>query len=265
MDITKKILQSLKEQGRGFTPPKNPPKNIKNILSQIELFEMYPKIFALVIKDDRLRARVFMRYQEFYESDSANFRGKGFKWSDFVKFYKEKTKNNIFTYHKDWAGYNIPCDSIESCIALIPDLNYYDLIMFSVIDTIRDKVGSDNYYLIGIDQSNGEDPSLIYHEVAHGLWFSSSIYKHKQANNIKRMDPNVRETLAQKISGMGYGENVIDDEIQAYLSTGVGDNMTRIKGIKQAQIPFKETFDSYAGKIKPKRIPIDWSTDLDNG
>ena len=85
---------TLVEQ-RGFTPPKNPPKNIKNILSQIELFEMYPKIFALVIKDNRLRARVFMRYQEFYESDSETFRGKGFRWYDYVKFYKNKTKKTI--------------------------------------------------------------------------------------------------------------------------------------------------------------------------
>jgi hypothetical protein len=224
---------------------------------------MYPKIFAVVIKDDRLRARVFMRYQEFYESDSDTFRGKGFKWKDFVKFYKEKTKNKIFTYHKDWAGYNIPCNSIESCIALIPDLNFYDLIMFSVVDTIKNIVGDDDYYLIGIDQSNGEDPSLIYHEVAHGLWFSSHEYKYQQKNNIEDMNPSVRDQLSKKISGMGYGQNVIDDEIQAYLSTGVGDNMRRIKDIKQAQLPFKEVFDDYSTEIKPKQIPIDWKTDLD--
>jgi hypothetical protein len=224
---------------------------------------MYPKIFAVVIKDDRLRARVFMRYQEFYESDSDTFRGKGFKWKDFVKFYKEKTKNKIFTYHKDWAGYNIPCNSIESCIALIPDLNFYDLIMFSVVDTIKNIVGDDDYYLIGIDQSNGEDPSLIYHEVAHGLWFSSPEYKYQQKNNIEDMNPSVRDQLSKKISGMGYGQNVIDDEIQAYLSTGVGDNMRRIKDIKQAQLPFKEVFDDYSTEIKPKQIPIDWKTDLD--
>ena len=77
MDITKIISKVLTEQ-RGFTPPKNPPKNIKNILNQVQLFEVYPSIFAVVIKDDRLRARVFMRYQEFYESDSDTFRGKGF-------------------------------------------------------------------------------------------------------------------------------------------------------------------------------------------
>lgn len=247
---------------RGFTPRKTPPPNIKNILSQIELFEMYPKIFALVIKDDKLRARVFMRYQEFYESDSETFRGKGFKWYEYVKHYKKKTKKDYFSYHEDWAGYNIPCDSIESCMRVIPDMNFYDLIMFSVVDTIRNLVGSENFYLIGVDQSNGEDPSLIFHEVAHGLWFSSPIYKNKQTKNIERLEPNVRESLSKKISGMGYGENVVDDEIQAYLSTGVGDNMTRIKNIKQAQIPFKNVFDSYAGKIKPNKINIDWRTDL---
>jgi len=261
MKIEKMIHKVLEEQ-RGFTPHKNPPKNIKNILSQIELFEMYPKIFALVIKDDKLRARVFMRYQEFYESDSDSFRGKGFKWYDYVKFYKEKTKKDYFSYHEDWAGYNIPCTSIESCMAVIPDLNFYDLIMFSVVDTIRKQIGSDNYYLIGIDQSTGEDPSLIFHEVAHGLWFSSGVYKAKQSKNIERLKPFVRDSVANKIIGMGYSETVVDDEIQAYLSTGIGDNMTRIKDIKQAQIPFKETFDSYAGKIKPKKIQIDWSTDL---
>lgn len=261
MNIDNIISKVLNEQ-RGFTPPKNPPKNIRNILGQIELFEMYPKIYALVIKNNRLRARVFMRYQEFYESDSDSFRGKGFKWYDYVKHYKEKTKKDYFSYHEDWAGYNIPCTSIESCIAVIPDINYYDLIMFSVVDTIRKKIGGDNYYLIGIDQSTGEDPSLIYHEVAHGLWFVNPIYKNKQLKNIERLSPNVRNSVSKKITGMGYGENVVDDEIQAYLSTGVGDNMTRIKDIKQAQIPFKETFDSYSDKIKPKKIEIDWSTNL---
>ena len=81
--------------------------------------------------------------------------------------------------------------------------------------------------------------------------------------NIENMNPNVRDSVAKKITGMGYGQNVVDDEIQAYLSTGTDTSMNRIKDIKQAQIPFKETFESYQGKIKPKRIPIDWSTDLD--
>jgi len=77
-------MKHLKEISR--SPSRKPPKNIQNILSQIKLFEIYPRIFAVVIKDDKLRARVFMRYQEFYESDSDTFRGRGFKWREFVDY-----------------------------------------------------------------------------------------------------------------------------------------------------------------------------------
>jgi hypothetical protein len=242
---------------------KTPPKNIKKILSQIELFEIYPRVFALVIKDDKLRARVFLRYQEFYESDSDTFRGKGFKWRDYIEFYKEKTKKDYFSYYEDFAGYNIPCDSIEACMKKIPDLNIYDMIMFSVVDTIRSIVGSDNFYLIGIDQNDGEDESLIHHEFAHALWFSDPDYKNKMMKAIESMDQKVRQSIYKKIGSIGYGENVFDDELQAYLSTGLIPEMTRIKDIKKEAYNFKSIFDNYTHKLKAKKIPIDWSTDLD--
>lgn len=254
-------MKHLEEISR--SPSRKPPRNIQNILSQIKLFEIYPKIFAVVIKDDKLRARVFMRYQEFYESDSDTFRGKGFKWREFVDYYKKKTKNDILTYHEDWSGYNLPCDSIESCIAVIPDINFFDLIMFSIVDTIKSQVGSDKFYLIGIDQADGGDKSLIEHELAHGLWFSSPQYKAAQLFNIDELPDYIDEPLRKKISGMGYGPNVIDDEIQAYLSTGIINPMNRIKDIKKYQIIFRDTFNKFASNMSAKQIPIDWSTDLD--
>lgn len=253
-------MKHLSEISR--SPSRKAPKNIQNILSQIKLFEVYPKIFAVVIKDDKLRARVFMRYQEFYESDSDTFRGKGFKWTEFVDYYKKKTKNDILSYHQDWTGYNIPCDSIESCIAVIPDINFFDLIMFSIIDTIKSIVGNDKFYLIGIDQSDGEDKSLIEHELAHGLWFASPQYKGEQLINIDNLPEYVDQPLRSKISGMGYGSNVIDDEIQSYLSTGIISPMNRIKEIKKYIIKFQDTFKKYASRMSVKQIPIDWSTDL---
>ena len=253
-------MKHLSEISR--SPSRKAPRNIQNILSQIKLFEVYPKIFAVVIKDDKLRARVFMRYQEFYESDSDTFRGKGFKWTEFVNYYKKKTKNDILSYHEDWTGYNIPCDSIESCIAVIPDINFFDLIMFSIVDTIKSIVGNDKFYLIGIDQADGEDKSLIEHELAHGLWFASPKYKADQLINIDSLPEYVDQPLRSKISNMGYGPNVIDDEIQAYLSTGIISPMNRIKDIKKYIIKFQDTFKKYASQMSVKQIPIDWSTDL---
>ena len=248
---------------KGELPQKTPPKNIRKILDQIELFEVYPRIFALVIKDDKLRSMVFLRYQEFYESDSDSFRGQGFKWKDYIDFYKEKTKKDYFSYHEDFIGYNVPCDTLEACMKKIPDLNIYDMIMFSVVDTIHDIVGSDKYYLIGIDQSNGEDTSLIYHEIAHGLWFSDSEYKSKMINVIENMDSKIKEQMLNKIKNYGYGDNVYDDEIQAFMSTGLGYEMKVIRNIKPEMIKFNKIFKKYTNKLTAKKIPINWSTDLD--
>jgi len=254
------IKNILLEQLRGGElPPKKTPKSYEKILSQIKLFEMYPRVFAVVIKDNYLRSRVFLRYQEFYESGSESFRGQGFKWKDFINYYKEKTKSEIFTYHDDWSGYNIPCDSIESCMKLIPDLNFFDLIMYCIVDTIKELVGSDKFYLIGIDQSTGDDPHLIYHEMAHALWFSDPSYKEKMSTLIRKMDSNIREKMLKKISDSGYGDNVLYDELQAYMATGLVGNMNRVKGVKQEIEKFKSFFDTYTNKFKAKEIPIDWS------
>ena len=134
--------------------------------------------------------------------------------------------------------------------------------MFSIVDTIKEITGNNNFYLIGIDQTDGEDLSLIYHELAHGLWFSSPNYRNLQSYNIKNLNETTFESMSKKIKNMGYGENVIDDEIQAYLSTGILPDMARIKDIKKAQIIFKKAFDKFVNKISLKKIPINWSVDL---
>jgi hypothetical protein len=38
--------------------------------------------------------------------------------------------------------------------------------------------------------------------------------------------------------------------------------MARIKDIKKAQIIFKKAFDKFVNKISLKKIPINWSVDL---
>jgi hypothetical protein len=135
--------------------------------------------------------------------------------------------------------------------------------MFSVTDTIKKLVGDSPYYLIGIDQDNGDDPSLIFHEVAHGLWFSDPDYKNKMTEQINNMDPKVKDKMIDKIKAYGYGDNVYMDELQAYMATGLGSEMRLIKNIKPEMVPFNNIFMKYTNKIKPRQIPIDWSTDLD--
>ena len=137
------------------------------------------------------------------------------------------------------------------------------MIMFSVVDTIKEIVGSNKYYLIGIDQSNNEDPSLIYHEIAHGLWFSDPEYKSRMKERLEEMDSSVKEQIIDILKGYGYGDNVFEDEIQAYMATGLSAKMKNMDNIEQDVIKFKKVFGDYVKNIELQKISIDWSTDLD--
>jgi hypothetical protein len=135
--------------------------------------------------------------------------------------------------------------------------------MFSVVDTVKEIVGSNKYYLIGIDQSNNEDPSLIYHEIAHGLWFSDPEYKSRMKERLEEMDSSVKEQIIDILKGYGYGDNVFEDEIQAYMATGLSSGMKNMDNVENDIIKFKKVFGDYVKNIELKKIPIDWSTDLD--
>jgi hypothetical protein len=95
--------------------------------------------------------------------------------------------------------------------------------------------------------------------MAHALWFSDPSYKERMSTLIRKMDSSVREKMLQKISDSGYGNNVLYDELQAYMATGLVSNMNRIKGIKLEIEKFKDFFDTYTDKFKAKEIPIDWT------
>ena len=51
---------------------------------------------------------------------------------------------------------------------------------------------------------------------------------------INNLQPEVKLNMIKKLQGYGYGDNVYNDEIQAYLATGLSSNMKRIRGIKEA-------------------------------
>jgi hypothetical protein len=80
---------------------------------------------------------------------------------------------------------------------------------------------------------------------------------------INNLQPEIKLNMIKKLQGYGYGDNVYNDEIQAYLATGLSSNMNRITGIKESMIPFQEVFSKYISKIKPVKKTINWSTDLD--
>lgn len=200
--------------------------NIQDMHNEIKLIKVADKIYTLVIKDMQLRAMLFLRFQEYYESSSDEFQGKKFLWDRYIQWYKENGKNKeVFTYGSDWTGFNLPSQTIENCLSDIDDFNKYDETMVSVMKTIR-KQEKGNFYLMGVEEIDGD---VLEHECAHGFYYTDVDYRNKMNNLINLLPSDKREGLSKLITDMGYSESVVSDEIQAYMSTGLIDKMNHLK------------------------------------
>jgi hypothetical protein len=236
--------------------------NINEILKQISLYKTAEGIWCVKILDDWLRAMIFLRYQEFYESISDDFRGKDWEIQKYIDWYKNKyKKDNIFTYGYDWAGYNIPSSSVYKCISGIKDRNWYDEIMSCIIDEIE-KEDSKNWYIIGVDVI---DADVLQHEMAHGLWATHPEYRRDMERLVSKLNGDVLEILYDKLSEIGYTPSVYHDEIQAYLSTGLTKSLQEIEKIDETCVEFKELFMKWFNKLKyePQEVKINWSSRID--
>lgn len=230
--------------------------------SQIELYHCGDHIWAVRATERTTRALMFMRAQEYYESSFDEIIGKQFKVSRFVDIYKQHYGKQEFTYGSDWAGFNIPSTVLEECMFNVPEdeINNWDKLMISVINTIKEQESGHNYYLLGVDEL---DNSLLEHEFAHAMWFTLPEYKAEMSKMNEECDPIVKDMMYKCITEYGYADHVLPDEMQAYMSTGLGKKMQEmnIPDVEIWQQKYREIFDNYYSKslyTQPKKTEINW-------
>lgn len=227
--------------------------NIQDMYDSINLYKVADKIYTIVISDKYLRAMLFLRFQEYYESSSAEFQGKKFLWDRYIQWYKETSGNKeLFTYGADWTGFNLPSQSIENCLSDIDDLNKYDEVMISIVKTIRKEVPHGHFYLLGVEELDGH---VLEHEIAHGYYYTNSDYRNKMNDLISLLPSDKKEGLSNLITSIGYSESVVSDEIQAYMSTGLISRMDVLK-LESLTKNFEKTFNYFRRKSKSDPIEI---------
>lgn len=218
-------------------------------LVDYELREIIAGVYAVKIKDPYERAMLFLRSQEFYESSIPDIRNKHVNIFESMNMYRKKMKKGYFSYPEDWVGFNIPGNIVEKCTehVLKPSNAHlstpYDFIMRGIINQIRKEIGGKKFYLIGVNRFRSK---LMDHELAHGLYYIDSSYRKSCLKLIEEIIPKKSyESLKKALVKMGYTDSVIDDEIQAYLSTGIYPQMKKIKDIKKISKFFKKNFKKY--------------------
>jgi hypothetical protein len=214
--------------------------------------EVRPNVFAVIVKDHYHRAMLFLRVQEFYESPNPQFRGKNFSIWDYIEWYSRRNKD-VFTYTFDWGGFNIPLKTAWDCYEKLKEYESpYDSVMDNIISTIELKMFNKkntrnwNAYIIGADSTESD---TFEHEICHGLYATNKEYKLLVDEVTETISTKDYSTFKNNLIKMGYTEGVIDDEIQAYLSTNY--EYTKFsKGVnkkvcKQLHKQYKAIFERY--------------------
>jgi hypothetical protein len=151
-----------------------------------------------------------------------------------MSVYRNRWKKNLFTYPEDWSGFNIPSNIVEKAMnTFSKDKGPYDEIMSDIWYhcenyPLKYNKPRTKWYLIGADSFKS---STMNHEIAHGLYYTSKHYKINCDNLISNIKPAHYDKLRKKIIKMGYidDKKIIDDEIQAFMSTGLYNGLDTIE------------------------------------
>jgi len=188
-----------------------------------------PHIYVLTFDTQYELCMSFVRIQEFYESASPKFRGKYFDLEDYMEYWATEFGHGSFDYPARWNGFNLSSKVIEKweetfCgkfreweAKILKEIA--DLRVFEYCES-NDEAYPEKYYVIGVhkQQSELKQNMVIEHEVAHALYYLSPDYKRKVNALIKNLPKKIYNEAERKLVKMGYGKNVIKDEIQAYFS-----------------------------------------------
>ena len=203
-----------------------------------EAMEIAPKVHFLRFPNQPETTKSFMRMQEHYESPE--FRGKVFSTTEFRKWYKKNygknidwkygLKTKVFSYDEDWGGFNFPSYALDAfykgSFTHLTErekriLNFFEPMRghpFYVISSFRrelDETASESSKL------NAKWRELITdrHEITHAFYSMVPEYKLKVDTILAEAPQEVKKSMRDYLIQNMYAEAVIDDEINAYLTS----------------------------------------------
>jgi hypothetical protein len=174
--------------------------------------EKFP-IYHLSFPNQYLLTATLLRFQEHYESPK--FRGRIFDWEEFMDWYAGE--KGSFSYFEDWSGFNLPSTVFGPFLA-----GSFDPLTrkeASLLEAVRGLPAP--FYIIGTVSGCSE---ALVHEIVHGLYFIQPEYR--QAVDELLAAAETRR-LCQVLAKIGYHSDVFNDEINAYLLTGLTGEMSR--------------------------------------
>ncbi len=206
------------------------------IKEEFHLKEIEPGVFLLEFNDRKDLAYTFLRFQEYYENP--HFSGKIFSWPQFRSWYKKYTKRKTFTYHLDWAGFNVPSYVLDPFYqGQFKNITKKEQTFLDLFSKRKEK-----FYVIGY--TKGRD-NVLQHETTHARFYINEKYRNAVLKIIKKY--NVQE-IYQLLSAQMYNYKVWDDELNAYAVNGwsfLNEGLSDVGKFKPLELELKKLHDKY--------------------
>ncbi len=173
-----------------------------------------PEIVHITLPTRNELAQTLIRFQEHYESPFPDIRGKIFTLG-MVRAKGGRKKPGVASYEggkhytAEWSGYNFPGSTLDPFIkGLFDPLTSIEQ---DIVEALRYR--QDRFYVIGT--YGDDDPGdTLNHEIAHALYYVNADYKAAVDSVLAPMD---LAGIKQMLRDWGYCEEVLDDEVQAYI------------------------------------------------
>ena len=191
----------------------------------------------------------FCRVEEFYEGNP-RVNGKYLTLEQFIdEFTTPDGKLNYFNY---WTGFNIPGYSFKSWFGqMAGELTKWESALGQAVAEKLDM--QKPFYVIGGVKG---DMEVIDHEIAHALYYMNEEYKSLMDTANYQFYKELRSEYSKMVKAlkkMGYGDNVIKDEVQAYMSTSgkkelvekFGLDFSKIQGFRKLYRKVLSQYNTY--------------------
>jgi len=194
--------------------------------------------------------------QEYYESSNDKLNSKSFSLITFIDEFMDDSGD--ISYWRYWNGYNIPGSVYMEWhkSTINPDgisyLSEYESLLFDEIS----KYGHDDCYIIGCLEGDSE---TIDHELSHAMFYLNPLYRKRMEKllytNLLELNNNQYYKIRDTLRLMGYSDEVIPDEIIAYLSTSKKKELREDFGLNTDKLEklinkFRKVFTKYKHSYK---------------
>jgi len=184
--------------------------------------------------------KAFARFQEHYENPE--FREKVFTLGQLREWYCKK--RGSWSYYSDWNGFNFPSYVLNAFKAGSFDpLSPEERELFERLRYIPGK-----FYVIGTHGKG--DAETLEHEKMHALYYFNDAYRKEIDSFLELTYPAKLSPLKNHLRELGYHEDVIQDEVHAYLGSSTG--YLEEEGIeypKEAADWIRAVFKKYRGEL----------------